>query len=871
MITPMMSQYLQIKDKYKDCIVFFRLGDFYEMFFEDAKIASKELDLVLTGRECGLEEKAPMCGIPFVASSNYIAKLVNKGFKVAICEQVEDANLAKGIVKRDVVKIITPGTYFDETSNELESNVFLASVFYDVETGHFGVTFGDITTGEVYSTSLDSSSLLVDEFMKFSPKEIIVNDEFEIDEIISPLNNDFLTTSKTIDFFVDYKLPKSIEKDIKNVTEYHLNSIKGFYNYIFETQKLNLSNIKNIELYNITDYLLIDKNSKRNLELVVNNYDNTKKSTLYWVLNKTNTSMGARLLKQWIEKPLLKAEKIVERQNSIEELIENYEIHESFRDKLSSISDIDRIISKISSFSINPKEMLVLKKCIKSLPDIKKLLIYFNSKLFKDIYDNFDVLDDFYELIDQSISEDAGITLKDGSIIKEGYNSEIDELRYLKNNAKDCLLEIEKREKELTNIKSLKIGYNRIFGYYIEVSKSNYDLVPKDRYIRKQTLTNSERYITEELKNLEEKILNAEDKLNELEYKIYADVREQIEKGVLRIKNVSRNIATIDALFSLAIVAIENRYVKPIIEDDGIIEIEKARHPVVEKLINKLDYVPNDVYLNNFEEQLHIITGPNMAGKSTFMRQIALIVIMAQIGSFVPAEHARISICDKIFTRIGASDDLSSGQSTFMVEMKEVAYILDNFTQNSLIILDEVGRGTSTYDGISIAYAIVEYLTSISKVRPKTLFATHYHELTQIEEIIPNVKNYSVSAKKVGDNLIFSRKVSRGAVDDSYGIEVAKLAGINQKIIDIAKNVLTHLERQIECKDIIDHNQINDEAPSSYCVIEKEELLSDNYVDEETQELMENISSIDTMNLTPIEALGKLNDIVEKCKEIVKN
>ena len=857
MITPMMSQYLQIKDKYKDCIVFFRLGDFYEMFFEDAKIASKELELVLTGRECGLDEKAPMCGIPYIASSNYITKLVNKGFKVAICEQIEDASLSKGIVKRDVVKIITPGTYFDETSGEFESNVFLASIFYNLSTEIFGITFGDITTGEVYSTTLDNTSLLLDELMKFSPKEIIVNEDFNFEEIITPIQNDFLVTTKKLDFFTDSKIPKSIDK-IKNLKDYQINSIAGFYNYIFETQKINLSNIKQIEFYNVYDYLLIDKNSKKNLELINNTYDNTKKSTLYWVLNKTNTSMGARLLRQWIEKPLLKSGKIVKRQNCIEELINNFDLHSKLKEMLSDITDIDRIIAKVSNFSINPKEMLTLKKCIKLLPDIKKILIQFNSSLFKDIYDNFDVLDDIYDLIENSISDEAGITLKDGSIIKEGYNKEVDDLKYLKNNAKECLLDIEKNEKDLTNIKSLKIGYNKIFGYYIEVSKSNYDLVPKDRYIRKQTLANSERYITEELKNLEEKILNAEDKLYDLEYQIYINVREQIEKNVSRIKNVSKNIAIIDSLFSLALVAIENKYVKPIISDDGIIEIEKARHPVVEKLINKLNYVPNDVYLNNFEEQLHIITGPNMAGKSTFMRQVALIVIMAQMGSFVPADYAKISICDKIFTRIGASDDLSSGRSTFMVEMKEVAYIIDNFTQNSLIILDEVGRGTSTYDGLSIAYAIIEYLTSISKIRPKTLFATHYHELTQIEEVISNVKNYSVSAKKIGDNLIFSRKVSRGAVDDSYGIEVAKLAGINQNIIDIAKNVLKKLEKQIECKDIIEYSN-------------SDELYNEDVNSNETQEFLKEISDIDIMNLTPVIALGKLNDIVENCKRLIKN
>ena len=857
MITPMMSQYLQIKDKYKDCIVFFRLGDFYEMFFEDAKIASKELELVLTGRECGLDEKAPMCGIPYIASSNYITKLVNKGFKVAICEQIEDASLSKGIVKRDVVKIITPGTYFDETSGEFESNVFLASIFYDLSTEIFGITFGDITTGEVYSTTLDNTSLLLDELMKFSPKEIIVNEDFNFEEIITPIQNDFLVTTKKLDFFTNSKIPKSIDK-IKNLKDYQINSIAGFYNYIFETQNINLSNIKQIEFYNVYDYLLIDKNSKKNLELINNTYDNTKKSTLYWVLNKTNTSMGARLLRQWIEKPLLKSGKIVKRQNCIEELINNFDLHSKLKEMLSDITDIDRIIAKVSNFSINPKEMLTLKKCIKLLPDIKKVLIQFNSSLFKDIYDNFDVLDDIYDLIENSISDEAGITLKDGSIIKEGYNKEVDDLKYLKNNAKECLLDIEKNEKDLTNIKSLKIGYNKIFGYYIEVSKSNYDLVPKDRYIRKQTLANSERYITEELKNLEEKILNAEDKLYDLEYQIYINVREQIEKNVSRIKNVSKNIAIIDSLFSLALVAIENKYVKPIISDDGIIEIEKARHPVVEKLINKLNYVPNDVYLNNFEEQLHIITGPNMAGKSTFMRQVALIVIMAQMGSFVPADYAKISICDKIFTRIGASDDLSSGRSTFMVEMKEVAYIIDNFTQNSLIILDEVGRGTSTYDGLSIAYAIIEYLTSISKIRPKTLFATHYHELTQIEEVISNVKNYSVSAKKIGDNLIFSRKVSRGAVDDSYGIEVAKLAGINQNIIDIAKNVLKKLEKQIECKDIIEYSN-------------SDELYNEDVNSNETQEFLKEISDIDIMNLTPVIALGKLNDIVENCKRLIKN
>ncbi len=853
MITPMMNQYLQIKDKYKDCIVFFRLGDFYEMFFEDAEIASKELELMLTGRECGLDEKAPMCGIPFASAPTYINRLVNKGFKVAICEQVEDVSASKGIVRRDVVKIITPGTYYDESSTEHDNNVFLGSIFYNVDEGQFGVTFGDITTGEVYSTSLDNISLLMDELVKFSPKELVVNEEFDFEDVLFPNQRDFLITKKSIEFFTESKLPKNMDK-IKHIESYQFNSVAGFYNYVFETQRMSLSNIKQIELYNIYDYLLIDKNSKNNLELINNTYDNTKKSTLYWVLNKTNTSMGGRLLKQWIEKPLIKIGTIVRRQNCVEELINSYDLHAKLRELLKDITDIDRIISKISSLTVNPRELLSLKRSLKLLPEIKRVLIQFNSSMFRDIYNNFDVLDDIYDIIEDSINDNAGVYFKDGAIIKEGYNSEVDELRNIKTNSKECLLNIENKEKESTGIRSLKIGYNRVFGYYIEVSKSNYNLVPTDRYIRKQTLSNSERYITEELKNLEEKILTAEEKLSDLEYKIFVDVRDKIEKNVVRLKSVSKSIATIDCLFSLALVAMENNYTKPKITDDGVIELIEARHPVVEKLINKFNYIPNDVYLNNFEEQLHIITGPNMAGKSTFMRQIALIVIMTQMGSFVPAKSAKVSICDKIFTRIGASDDLSSGRSTFMVEMKEVAHIMDNFTQNSLIILDEVGRGTSTYDGLSIAYAIIEYLTTVSKVRPKTLFATHYHELTQIEETIPNVKNYSVSAKKIGDNLIFSRKVSRGAVDDSYGIEVAKLAGINQSIIDIAKGILKNLERQIECKDIIDYQ--------SY------DKINENEEENKIQNFFDKIKEIDVLNMTPMDALGKLNDIVENCRRL---
>ena len=852
MLTPMMSQYLQIKEKYKDCIVFFRLGDFYEMFFEDAKIASKELELVLTGRECGLEEKAPMCGIPQVSVNSYISKLISKGFKVAICEQIEDASLAKGVVKREVIKVITPGTYFDENSNESETNIFLASIFYDEKTETFGVTFGDITTGEVYSTFLEDITLLFDEIVKFSPKEIIINDILDDKDIFNN-QNDFLITVRELEFFKTSNTQNIIDK-FKNLKETHLTSIIGFYNYIFETQKINLSNIKQIEFYDVYDYLFIDKNSKKNLELIVNNQDNTKKSTLYWVINKTNTSMGARLIKQWIEKPLISLPKITKRQDAIEELINNFDICSKLKSFLSNISDLDRIISKISNFSINPKEMLAFKNCIINLPEIKKILINFNSTLFKNIYDNFDVLDDLYNLVEKSISDEAVVSIKEGSIIKLGYNDEIDELKYLKKNAKECLLEIEKKEKEQTNIKFLKIGYNKIFGYYLEVSKSNYDLVPKDRYIRKQTLANSERYITEELKNLEEKILNAEEKLNDLEYKIYLNIRQTIEKNVVRIKNVSKNIALVDALLSLSTVAIENNYVRPIIIDDGSIEITESRHPVIEKLISRFDYVPNDIYLNNFEEQIHIITGPNMAGKSTFMRQVALIVIMTQIGSFVPAKYAKISLCDKIFTRIGASDDLVSGRSTFMVEMEEVAYILNNFTQNSLIILDEVGRGTSTYDGLSIAYAIVEYLSSVSKVRPKTLFATHYHELTQIEYTIPNVKNYSVSVKKIRDNLIFSRKVIKGAIDDSYGIEVAKLAGINHVVIDIANNMLKIFEKKIECKDIIQNQPISS--------LKQEQ-------ENEIQQILDDITSIDIDNITPLSSMEKLDDLIKKCKRLV--
>ena len=910
-LTPMMQQYLQVKEKSKDCILFFRLGDFYEMFFEDAELASKELELVLTGRDCGLENRAPMCGIPFHAANGYIGRLVSKGYKVAICEQLEDPSAAKGIVRRDIIKIITPGTYTDSLFLEDTKNNYIMSIFINSEDNEVGLCFSDISTGEFNCTDCGLDiPVILNEISKFNPKEIIIHNNFsvELKEAVSQRFN-ISMTMKEENFFIkdiDSNLKNQFEGfDFSNFNGTVLKAINGLMAYIYETQKIALSNINSIDYYNIVDFLSLDINTRMNLELTETLREKGKKGSLLWVIDKTSTSMGARQLRKWVEQPLINKKSIENRLDAIEELINNIPLHEDIKEALKEVYDIERIAGKISSKSVNAKELLSLKNSISKIPKIKAILTKFNSTLLKEMFNNLDELTDIYEILEKAIIDNPAISVKDGNIIKTGYNSLVDELRTAKANGKEWIAALENSEREATGIRSLKVSYNKVFGYYIEITKANFDSVPQGRYIRKQTLANAERYITPELKEMEEKILGAEEKLTNLEYELFVEIRETIETHIDRLKSSAKLISEVDCLNSLAQVAMENNYCKPNILTDGKIHIEEGRHPVVEKMIPTGTFVSNSTYLDNTDEQLLLITGPNMAGKSTYMRQVALIVILAQIGSFVPANKADICICDKVFTRIGASDDLAAGKSTFMVEMWEVSNILKNATKKSLILLDEVGRGTSTYDGLSIAWAVIEHICNEIKLRSKTLFATHYHELTKLENVIPGVKNYSVAVKEVGSEVVFLRKIVPGGADQSYGIEVAKLAGIPEKVITRAKEILENLETdnkkdispsQIKVENIttassmakdnqegaadnnigLDNNhnvlQEADEAAVTKEEIKQPEILLKNNIkqldfsDIERANLVKEIANLDIMNMTPMESFNKMYELIRKAK-----
>ena len=880
MLTPMMRQYFEIKENYKDCILFFRLGDFYEMFFDDAKIASRELELVLTGRDCGLEERAPMCGIPFHAASSYIARLVNKGYKVAIGEQVEDASLAKGIVKRDVIKVITPGTFLEASEDSEYKNTYLMCIVK--ENNNFGVSISDISTGEFKVTSfLEVKSVLLDEITKINPKEILV--DIDIDE---ELLNEITSISQAL--ITKRNLSESIcsEEELisqfSNVCIANLNDLskkvsKALLRYIYDTQKMNLTNINLLEYYDIINYMTIDGSSRRNLELTESLKEKSKKGSLIWVLDKTATSMGGRAIRKWIEEPLIIKSEIEKRLNGVEELFKDSYFNEDLRALLKEIYDIERIVGKISNKNANAKDLISLRSSIEKLPGIKSHLAKTNSDILKEWFNELDELLDIRELLTKSILDDPSLSIKEGNIIKDGYNSEVDELRAAKFNGKEWIAALENREREFTGIKSLKVGYNKVFGYYIEISKANYSLIPEGRYIRKQTLANAERFITQELKEMEEKILGAEEKLISLEYNIFVEIRDLIEKEIPRLKQSARIIGNLDALSTLSLVALENGYIKPSINEDGIIDIKDGRHPVVEKVISNGEFVSNDSILNNNDNRLLLITGPNMAGKSTYMRQVALITLMAQIGSFVPAKSANISICDKIFTRIGASDDLAGGKSTFMVEMWEVSNILKNATSKSLVLLDEVGRGTSTYDGLSIAWSVIEYISKNDNLKCKTLFATHYHELTKLEGSIEGVKNYSVAVSEVDDNIIFLRKIVEGGADQSYGIEVAKLAGLPSEVIERAKEILLSLE---ENNQDIKHIEVVKEVIKEVVVeVEKEEKPvkkkklkdEDNYQLDftmiEKDNLINSIANLDIMSLTPMDAMNVLYKLTVDAKK----
>ena len=907
-LTPMMRQYFEIKENYKDCILFFRLGDFYEMFFEDAETAARELELVLTGRDCGLEKRAPMCGIPFHASNSYIGRLVAKGYKVAICEQVEDPKVAKGIVKRDVIKVITPGTYTDSSFVEETKNNYIMTIYADLERNRCSLAITDISTGDFLATEGElEKGVILDEISKFNPKEIILLDSLD-QELIKDitLTTPALISRKPIEYFEE-----NFEEVLNNQFGEKSNSLSlmvkkssnALVKYILDTQKISLTNINDIEVYSLVDFMTIDLSSRRNLELTENLREKSKKGSLLWVLDKTETSMGSRMLRRWIEEPLVNKEKITLRLNAVEELFNDLSLNDSLKEALHDIYDIERILGKISNKNANAKDLIALKTSIGKIPNVKGIIENCTSSLLKNYHHNLDDLRDIYELLEKSIKEDPSLTLKDGDLIKDGFNSEIDELRLAKTNGKDWISSLENREREFTGIKSLKVGFNKVFGYYIEISKANYSSIPEGRYIRKQTLANAERFITPELKEIEEKLLGASEKLCSLEYDIFLDIRNEVENHIDRLKTTAKIIAELDCISNLAFVALENDFIKPEINEDGETKIENGRHPVVEKVIPKGEFIPNDTIINKDDNQLLIITGPNMAGKSTYMRQVSIITLMCQIGSFVPASKANISVVDKIFTRIGASDDLAGGKSTFMVEMWEVSNILKNATENSLVLLDEVGRGTSTYDGLSIAWSVIEYICKNKNLRCKTLFATHYHELTKLEGEIHGVRNYSVAVKEVDNNIIFLRKIIEGGADQSYGIEVAKLAGIPDEVINRAKEILEKLEME-SSKDNLDLalKEVNvskediEEASitTSYEVKEtiveedrieiKEEVISKSSEakthkeDDQIQldfsaigkdNLIKELSEVDILSLNPMEAMNRLYALVKEAKNLI--
>ena len=866
--SPMMKHYLQMKEEYSDCIVFYRLGDFYEMFFDDAKTASRELELTLTGKDCGQEERAPMCGIPFHAAESYIARLIEKGYKVAICEQLEDPKTAKGIVKRDVIRVVTPGTVIESNMLDEKKNNYIMSIY---KKGiYFGLAVCDVTTGEFLSTKIEDNNnfaLLLDEISKYNPAEIIVNKMLfnckeEIDEIklrfkayINCFDEEMF--KKDAEHLIEsYNFIDDSEKKIEDINERILQipAINGLLDYLNQTQKIKLEHINIIKMYSTSKYMSLNITSRRNLELTEKMNNKGKKGTLLWVLDKTYTSMGGRLLRKWINEPLIDVIEINKRLNAVEELKDNLIFRGDITDCLKRIYDIERLVGKIAYGNTNARDMISLKNSLKQLPYLKNILGTSKSELLQNLYINLDELTDIHDLIEKAIVEDPPIAITEGGIIKLGYNEEVDELKNATTQGKNWLIELEAKEKEETGIKNLKVGFNKVFGYYFEVTKSYLNQVP-DRYIRKQTLANCERYITEELNDLESKILGAEGKVVDLEYKLFIEIRSKIAVSIERLQKASNIVSILDVLTSFAIIAEDLNYTKPEVNDEGIIDIQGGRHPVIEKMLPEGNFIDNDTYLDNATDRLSIITGPNMAGKSTYMRQVALITLMAQIGSFVPANSAKIGVVDKIFTRVGASDDLSMGQSTFMVEMMEVAEILREATEKSLVILDEIGRGTSTYDGLSIAWAVVEYIANKEKCGAKTLFATHYHELTELEAQIEGVKNYSIAVKEKGEDVIFLRKIVKGGTDESYGVHVARLAGVPKEVTKRANEILRGLER----KSVLGKKNLEKENKK----VATGQLDMYNY---KLAELAHEIDKINLNELTPIDALNILVKMKDKIK-----
>ncbi len=867
-VSPMMRQYLNIKEKYKDSILFFRLGDFYEMFFDDAKLVSEELDLTLTGKDYGQKERAPMCGIPYHSCEAYIARLISKGYKVAMCDQIENPSDAKGIVKRDVVRVITPGTVVEDSMLEEGRNNFICCI-YSLEKSA-GICFCDISTGELKTTRLNGNDILMklkNELGRFCPREIIFGGNISYLNPIRNFSMDRLNVKleefdeRKFDFdMCNEYVSKYLDKDNVQkgkIQEYSevVKTVGALISYIEYTQKKGVERLSNIEFYSQNQYMGLDLNTIRNLEIVETMRNKEKRGSLLWVLDSTKTAMGKRMLRDWLERPLVRHEEILKRQDGIEELFSDLIFRESLLESMGKIKDIGRLMTRIVYNSATCRELKSLSYTISTLPEIKSILYKSKSAILKDVYDNIDELKDVYEIIEESIVENPPAILKEGGIIKDGYNEEVDILRENMNGGKGIILEVEKEERKKTNIPKLKIGYNKIFGYYIEVTNSYKHLVP-DYYIRKQTLANCERYVTKELKDLEIRILGAKDKLKEVEYSLFEEIRLKIASQIKRIEKTANMLAVLDVLLALANVAAKNNYIKPVVSHDKNIIIKESRHPVVEVLLDGAPFVPNNVVLDNNDHTVAVITGPNMAGKSTYMRQIALIVLLAQIGSFVPASQAHIGIVDSIFTRIGASDDLTSGQSTFMVEMNEVAHIINSSTKDSLLIFDEIGRGTSTFDGMSIARAVLEYVADRNTLGAKTLFATHYHELTSMSKSYPNIKNYNIAVKKNGDDIIFLRRIVPGGADDSYGIEVAKLSGIPDSIISRAKEVLNDIEHNKFTDTKIICNENNNTKNEDY------NLKSSSYNDKISC-IVDKLKDIDVSVLTPIESMNILFDLVK--------
>ncbi len=862
-LSPLMQQYFSIKEQHKDTLLFMRVGDFYEMFFDDAKLASKELELTLTGKDCGLEERAPMCGVPFHSAETYIGRLVAKGYKVGICEQTEDPSKAKGLVKREVIRVVTPGTVMESSMLEDGSNNFICTIYTDKD--KTGLAFCDISTGEFYATELDGNAqenAVKDEILKYSPKEILIGGEAVRFKTLAPFIKDKLTACVTMlddeDFaYADAKQTICTHFKVQSLEDVGLaechqgvSAIGALLSYLGRTQINGLERITTVELYREKQYVHLDYNTRRNLELTEPLNSKNKSASLLAVLDKTKTSMGKRLMKSYIEKPLVNMAKIMKRQNGVTELFDDVMMRTELRDALTGVTDIQRAMTRIVYGSANARELRSMCSALQKLPDIKASIQNAKSKILTEMFNDIDVLEDISSLIDAAIVDEPPFTVREGGMIREGYSKELDEIRNDMNNSSSIMAQIESNERQRTGIPKLKIGYNRVFGYYIEVSNSFKEMVPDD-YIRKQTLVSGERFITQELKDLEKRILGAKDRSSELEYALFDAIRDVTARALERVNKTANAVATLDVLASLALVAFNNNYCCPNLNADGVIKLVESRHPVVENIMKDTGFVPNDVFLDTDENRVSIITGPNMAGKSTYMRQTALIVLMAQIGSYVPAGSADISLVDSVFTRIGASDDLSTGQSTFMVEMNEVAYILKNATKNSLLILDEIGRGTSTYDGMSIARAVLEYVADKKKLGAKTLFATHYHELTVLENTIKGVRNYNIAAVKRGDEITFLRRIIPGAADESYGVEVAALAGIPDSVIQRAKKILSELES-------------DNPKPKKTVAHQEEAQLT--LISEETP-IEKRLKSIDINKLTPMDSMNILFELIKMAKQ----